>query len=197
MPEELIEPPPTPSTTLQVTWVWLVPVTVAENVFVPFAVTAADVGLIVTLTSPVITVTVAVADFAVSAMLNPAVAVSAAFLLGAFPTRSISTLARRFAKRALNLGPDVDEKTESELEQLQRVDTRIAERFADEGITTIVQLAYSDPVDLTMRCASFSFSFVVGCDSQALAWLYRGSTGQTAPLLAEGSPGDRESGVGA
>jgi hypothetical protein len=112
--------------------------------------------------------------FAVSAMLNPTFAVPAAFLLGAFPTRSISTLARRFARRALNLGADVDEKSESELEKLQGVDTRIAERFADEGVTTIVQLAYSDPVELTMRCASFSFSFVIDCGSQALAWLYLG-----------------------
>lgn len=112
--------------------------------------------------------------FAISAMLNPTVAVPVAFLLGAFPTRSISTLARRFARRALNLGADIDEKSESELEKLQGVDTRIAERFADEGVTTIVQLAYSDPVELTMRCSSFAFSFVIDCCSQALAWLYFG-----------------------
>ena len=112
--------------------------------------------------------------FAISAMLNPTVAVPVAFLLGAFPTRSISTLARRFARRALNLGADVDEKSESELEKLQGIDTRIAERFADEGITTVVQLAYVDPVELTMRCSSLSFSFVIDCSSQALAWLYFG-----------------------
>jgi hypothetical protein len=94
-----------------------------------------------------------------------------AFLLGAFPTRSISTIARRFARRTLNLGAD-DQETESELQKLQGVDTRIAERFADEGITTILQLAYADPVELTMRCASFSFSFVVDVISQALAWIY-------------------------
>jgi len=95
------------------------------------------------------------------------VALPIAFLLGAFPTRSISTIARRLARRQLNLGADTEEKAESELEALQGVDTRIAERFADEGITTIVPLAYSDPVELTTRCASFSFSFVVDCASQA------------------------------
>jgi hypothetical protein len=97
-----------------------------------------------------------------------------AFLLGSFPTRSISTIARRFARRTLNLGADNDQDTESELQKLQGIDTRIAERFADEGITTILQLAYADPVELTMRCASFSFSFVVDVISQALAWIYVG-----------------------
>ena len=110
--------------------------------------------------------------FAVSAMFTTQLAVPIAFLLGAFPTRSISTIARRLGRRALNLGADTDEKAESELEKLQGIDTRIAERFADEGFTTIVQLAYADPVELTMRCASFAFSFVLDCASQALAWEY-------------------------
>jgi hypothetical protein len=55
---------------------------------------------------------------------------------------------------------------------LQGIDTRVAERLADEGITTVLQLAYADPVELTMRCASFTFSFVVDIISQALAWIY-------------------------
>jgi hypothetical protein len=110
--------------------------------------------------------------YAVGAMFAAQLAIPIAFLLGAFPTRSISTMARRLARRTLNLGADTDEKAESELEKLQGIDTRVAERFADEGITTIVQLAYGDPVELTMRCASFSFSFVVDCVSQALAWEY-------------------------
>lgn len=99
-------------------------------------------------------------------------AVPIAFLLGSFPTKSISTLARRFARRTLNLGADADQETESQLQKIQGIDTRIAERFAEEGVTTIVQLAYADPVELTIRCASFSFSFVVDAASQALAWLY-------------------------
>jgi len=99
-------------------------------------------------------------------------AIPIAFLLGSFPTRSISTIARRFARRTLNLGAETDKETESELQVLQGIDTRIAERFADEGITTILQLAYADPIELTMRCASFSFSFVVDTISQSLAWIY-------------------------
>ena len=112
--------------------------------------------------------------YAVGALLAANLALPVAFLLGAFPSRQVSTLARRLARRQLNLGADADESGESELEKLQSIDTRIAERFADEGITTIVQLAYADPVELTMRCASFAFSFVIDCQSQALAWIYLG-----------------------
>jgi hypothetical protein len=110
--------------------------------------------------------------YAVGALLQPELAGPMAFVLGAFPTRQVSTIARRLARRQLGLGADVDEKSESELEKLQGIDTRIAERFAEEGITTIGQLAYADPVELTMRCASLAFSFVMDCQNQSLAWIY-------------------------
>ncbi|MFL6248402.1 MAG: hypothetical protein ACJ74H_20430 [Thermoanaerobaculia bacterium] len=109
---------------------------------------------------------------AIGGLFAKELAIPIAFLLGAFPTRSVTTIARRFARRTMNLGADSDERAESELEKLQGIDTRTAERLADEGITTIVQLAYFDPVELTMRCASFSFSFIVDVISQALAHLY-------------------------
>jgi hypothetical protein len=110
---------------------------------------------------------------AIGALFAKEVAIPIAFLLGSFPTRSVTTIARRFARRTLNLGAD-SEQAESELEKLQGIDTRTAERLADEGITTIVQLAYVDPIELTMRCASFSFSFIVDINSQALAHIYIG-----------------------
>jgi len=112
--------------------------------------------------------------YGVGALLTASVAPSVAFLVGAFPTQQILTILRRLGRRQLNLGADTDENAESQLERLQGIDTRIAERFAEEGFTTIVQLAYSDSVELTMRCASFSFSFVIDCQSQALAWIYFG-----------------------
>ena len=94
-----------------------------------------------------------------------------AFAVSAFPTRALVTITRRLFRRRLDLG-DLGEKAESELEKLQGIDTRVAERFADEGYTTILQLAYADPIELTMRCSSFAFSFVTDCASQALAWIY-------------------------
>jgi predicted flap endonuclease-1-like 5' DNA nuclease len=70
----------------------------------------------------------------------------------------------------MNVG-ELGEEGVSELERLQGVNTSNAEAFADEGVTTILQLAYSDPIDLTIR-TSLGFSYVVDCVSQALAWIY-------------------------
>jgi len=111
---------------------------------------------------------------AIGALFAKEVAVPIAFFLGSFPSRSVTTITRRLGRRTMKLGADADESLESELQKLQGVDTRIAERLADEGITTIVQLAYFDPIELTMRCASFSFSFIVDITSQALAHIYIG-----------------------
>jgi hypothetical protein len=98
------------------------------------------------------------------------VAVPVAFLIGSFPTRTLRRVAGRLAVRQLNVG-ELGEQGISELERLQGVNTSNAEAFADEGVTTILQLAYSDPIDLTIR-TSLGFSYVVDCASQALAWIY-------------------------
>jgi hypothetical protein len=94
-----------------------------------------------------------------------------AFFLGAFPTTTLFTLARRIASQQLKLGDDA--KTGNELEKLMAVTKTNAERFRDEGIVTITQLAYADPIDLTIR-TNFDFNYVVDCVSQALAWIYFG-----------------------
>jgi hypothetical protein len=41
----------------------------------------------------------------------------------------------------------------------------------DEGINTIAELAWSDPVDLTLR-TNKEFDYVIDCASQALVWVY-------------------------
>jgi hypothetical protein len=93
-----------------------------------------------------------------------------AFFLGAFPTTTLFKIARRFGAQTLKLGDDQASGT-LELEKLQSIGKSNAERFQDEGITTIVALAYTDPVDLTIR-TNFDFTYVVDCVSQALAWMY-------------------------
>lgn len=74
------------------------------------------------------------------------------------------------ASRRLGLSEAGDEG-KSELEKLQGITPGLAERFQDEGASTILQLAYADPIDLTIR-ANLSFNFVIDCVSQAVAWLY-------------------------
>lgn len=92
-----------------------------------------------------------------------------AFMLGGFPTKQLVPLMRRISVSKLGIGEDSNEPGR-ELEKLQGIGRLESERFAEEGVGTILQLAYADPIDLTIR-TGFSFSFTVDCCSQALAWL--------------------------
>ena len=110
--------------------------------------------------------------FAFSSLANDSIGPAVAFFAGAFPASTLVKISRRLAYRRLGLGESESEpERTSELEHLQSVTTTVAERYSGEGITTIVQLAYCDPVDMTIR-SGFSFNFVVDCVSQALAWIY-------------------------
>ncbi len=116
--------------------------------------------------------------FAFQATVNPSLAVPMAFFLGVFPTGTIFTFARRFAVREMKLG-EASGETANELEKLQCVSRSAAERFMDEGINTIAELAWSDPVDVTLR-TNKSFDYIIDCCSQALVWVY--FTDQTKEL---------------
>jgi hypothetical protein len=72
-----------------------------------------------------------------------------AFGLGAFPLETIQLALRQlsYKKLDLELGPT----EQSELLQLNGVDRQLAERLSHEDITTIVQLSYCDPIQITMR----------------------------------------------
>jgi hypothetical protein len=94
-----------------------------------------------------------------------------AFFLGAFPTQTLFKIARRVGSQQLKLGDSMEDERSAQLEKLQSVGKSSGERFNDEGITTITGLAYSDPIDLTIR-TNFDFNYVVDCVSQALEWIY-------------------------
>lgn len=108
--------------------------------------------------------------YALAQLLTENAGVPVAFLIGAFPTQTLRRVASRLAVRQIGVG-EVGETGVTELEKLQGITTTNAERFSDEGIITIPQLAYADPVDLSIR-TNFSFNYVVDCVSQALAWIY-------------------------
>ena len=93
-----------------------------------------------------------------------------AFFMGGFPTTTLFQIARRLGAQSLKLGDD-NATGALELEQLQCINRTNAERFQDEGINAISQLAYCDPIDLTLR-TSFDFNYVGDCVSQALLWIY-------------------------
>ncbi len=99
-------------------------------------------------------------------------AASLAFLLGAFPTSTLFLLARRNAGKILNITEDPTQPEKPlELEKLQGVNRPIAEAFSDVGVSTLVQLAYDDPIQLAMR-TNLTFYFVLDLVSQALVAIY-------------------------
>ncbi len=108
---------------------------------------------------------------ALSAFGNEAVAGGFAFLLGAFPTKTLFTTAQRIADRNLNLGDSSNNGPHLDLERLQGVGRPEAERFAEEGIRSLLQLAYTDPFVLAVR-TNFDFDYVSDLVSQALLWNY-------------------------
>jgi hypothetical protein len=110
--------------------------------------------------------------FAFAAIAKEEMGVPVAFFLGAFPQRTLMSMSRRFATRRLGLS-ESGEDASSELEQIDGINAGIAERFQGEGITTILQLAYADAIDLSIR-SDYSVNFVTSCISQALAWNYLG-----------------------
>lgn len=105
-----------------------------------------------------------------AALLKDNAGIAVAFLLGAFPTTTLFTISRRLASQKLGLG-ETQEGGALELEKLQCVGKSNAERYVDEGITTIADLAWADPIDLTIK-TNRQFNFVVDSVSQALLWLY-------------------------
>ena len=110
--------------------------------------------------------------FSLAALANKDFGVALAFLIGVFPTQTLFTIGRRLFSQKLGLGED-QEKGKSELEKLQNVGRTNAERFYDEGITTIAELAWTDPVDLAVR-TNFQFNYVIDCMGQALLAVYIG-----------------------
>jgi hypothetical protein len=92
------------------------------------------------------------------------------FALGAFPLETLTTALRRIANKKLGLDIGPSEAT-NQLIKLEGVDASIVDRLALQDLTTIAQLAYCDPIQVTMR-SNLSFNFVVDIVGQALAWSY-------------------------
>ena len=108
--------------------------------------------------------------YAFSSWATESFAVPLAFLLGTFPTGALSKAGQRIVTRNLQLGED-DSRLGIELEQLQSVSRSNAERFMEAGVSTIAELANSDPVDLALR-TNQSFDYVVDCCAQGLVWVH-------------------------
>lgn len=97
---------------------------------------------------------------------NARTAYACAFLLGLFPTTTVTNLGRRlFAKWTQT--PEVDTDTPAQLKEVPSLDPTTTLLLTEEGITTFAELAYADPIRLSIR-TGLGFSFVVTCVSEAL-----------------------------
>jgi hypothetical protein len=113
--------------------------------------------------------------YAIPSLWGTEARVAVAFLLGVFPTGSLMNLLRRRATQSpigQNLGTaeSADDRL-SKLETLPSVERTTADRFREEGVTSITQLGNADPVALTIR-SGFPLTFVFDCISEAIAWYY-------------------------
>ncbi len=93
-----------------------------------------------------------------------------AFAVGVFPIQELFTIIRRLANNKLKLELGADTSPD-QVKTLAGIDASTADRIADADITTITQLAWCDPIQLTMR-ANLQFNYVLDIVSQALAWVY-------------------------
>jgi len=94
-----------------------------------------------------------------------------AFFVGAFPTDTVLKFMRRTAGVPLKLDADSGGEDVQQLTKIDGISVPIAERFIDEGVRTNLQLAYADPVALTIR-SGMEFSFILDCCGQALVRMY-------------------------
>jgi len=107
----------------------------------------------------------------ISAIAAKDLAAFIAFAAGAFPLATLMDFLRRTA--ASRLGYEQASVVGDEIVKLQGVNEAIASRLISEDIATITQVAYCDPVRLTMR-SNLSFNVVTDLMNQALGWEYLG-----------------------
>ncbi len=97
-----------------------------------------------------------------------------AFVITMLPIADILSWLRAGAAKTLNITESPREAADK-IVNLPGVDSDIAARFQEQGITTFRQLTEVDPVQLSMR-TGFDFAFVVALVDQAIAWGYFGPT---------------------
>lgn len=95
-----------------------------------------------------------------------------AFALGAFPLTTIVVMLRQLANK--QLGFEVGPTEQNPLLGIDGIDKDLVDRLANEDISSVAQLAYCDPIQLTMR-TNLTFNAVVDLVSQSLAWVYVGN----------------------
>ena len=123
--------------------------------------------------------------YAFAALATPALGAFLAFAAGAFPLATVQLLLRRLATDTLklNVGPT---DAEGEVASIDGVDLPTADRLRDADVSTVAQLAYCDPVQVSMK-TNIDFAAILDAQNQALAYVYFGQ--QLAALRPMGLRG--------
>ena len=98
-----------------------------------------------------------------------------AFAIGAFPLDQAQTIIRRLTSNYFNTTAGNTDDTPDAAIALDGVGQTISESLANGEITTAAQLAYCDPVQVSLR-TNIAFDAIVDLQSEALAYIFLGDT---------------------
>jgi len=97
-----------------------------------------------------------------------------AFGLGLFPLKDTFEYARNMAKKKLEISVDPEEVKGLPMGLVEGLNKKVVDRLDEEGITSIVDLAYSDPIKLFLK-TNYPWAWVIDVMDQALLINYIGS----------------------
>ncbi len=97
-----------------------------------------------------------------------------AFGLGLFPLKDTFEYARNMAKKKLEISVDPDEVKGLPMGLVEGLNKKVVDRLDEEGITSIVDLAYSDPIKLFLK-TNYPWAWVIDVMDQALLINYVGA----------------------
>jgi hypothetical protein len=115
-----------------------------------------------------------------------------AFGLGLFPLKDTFEYARNMAKKKLEITVDPDEIKGLPMGLVEGLNKQVVDRLDEEGITSVVDLAYSDPIKLFLK-TNYPWAWVIDVMDQALLINYLG--GKIEALRSIGIRGSIEMSV--
>ena len=118
---------------------------------------------------------------------TPSVGRVVAFGIGIFPLKDSLETAKKYAVKRLQLSPTAPAAEGATLNKLQGLTQETIERLEEEGVTSTVHLAYSDPINLLLR-TNIPWVILIDLIDQALLFNYLGQRmAELRPLGIRGS----------
>ena len=103
--------------------------------------------------------------YAVASLATAGVAPFVAFAIGAFPLSAVQSMLQKLGAKQLSVDTASADRRDQVM-QLSGTDPAIADRLREADITTVAQLAYCDPVQISMR-TNLAFPFILDLAGEA------------------------------